>query len=300
MMNQAITKEKNVEVIDCPICMDTIEGEKNKVITECGHCFHTSCLMKNVAHNGFGCPYCRDVMAEEPADNNTDEEYDEFSFNEEEEEGPDYSDNVLRGARWLFQRAEGEELDDDEDSVFEEEEEDEDEEQVDRPSVEYIVQKLVQRGVTMADVVKSILLVDHPEYQDDESFEREDNELFGKLRIIISNYQPQPAVVVAAAPVVEEEIILPVQEAMMLLHRGPIRKGVTVDKNDPDYERFSQYCNTFSSSERERHYEKMSSQIQMSGRFLEEKEKEKEKEEASAKMPFSFQMKGSCRRNEVS
>jgi hypothetical protein len=310
MMNQVITKEENV-VIDCPICMDTIEGEKNKVITECGHCFHTSCLMKNVAHNGFGCPYCRDVMAEEPADNNTDDEYGEFSI-DEEEEGPDYNDNVLRGARWLFQRAEGEEVDDEEDSVLDEEEEDEDEEQVDRPSVEYIVQKLVQRGVTMADVVKSILLVDHPEYQDDESFEREDNELFGKLRIIISNYQPPVPELVA----IEEEsnhhqssrlrshnsdeleVVLPVQEAMNLLHRGPIRKSVTVDKNDPDYERFSQYFNAFSNSEREKRYEKMSSPIQMSGRFLEEKEKEEE--EASAKIPFNFQMKGSCRRNEVS
>ena len=73
-------------VVECPICMDQIEGEKNKVTTECGHCFHTSCLMKNVVHNGFGCPYCRDAMADEPADNNSDEEYDEFSVDEEDED----------------------------------------------------------------------------------------------------------------------------------------------------------------------------------------------------------------------
>ena len=308
-MSQIIAE---VEIIECPICMDQIEGEKNKVTTECGHCFHTSCLMKNVAHNGFGCPYCRDAMAEEPADNNSDEEYGEFSIDEEEEEGPDYNDNVLRGARWLFQRAEGEELDDDQDSVLDEEEEDD--EQVDKPSVEYIVQKLIQRGVTMADVVKSILLVDHPEYQDDESFERTDNELFGKLRIIISNYEPPVPEPVPVAIAIEEEssrrhqssrlrshdsdeleeeaeIVLPVQEAMNLLHRGPIRKGITVDRNDPDFDRFSQYCETFYSSQRVSRYEKMSALVQTCGM--------EEKEEASGKLPFQFQMKGSCCRNEV-
>jgi hypothetical protein len=276
MMNQTIiNNEENNEIIECPICMDEITEGKNKVTTDCGHCFHTTCLMKNVAHNGFSCPYCRDVMAEEPPDNNSDEEYDDFSF-DEEEEGPDYSDNVLRGARWLFQRAEGEELDDEEDSVLEEEEEEENNEQLDRPSVEYIVQKLVQRGVTMADVVKSILLSDHPEYQDNESFEREDNELFGKFRIIISNYQPpapQPVVVVDV-PLennIKEEVVLSVQEAMCLVHRGPIYKSVMVDRNDADFEKFAEHCANFHISEKEQNIQ----------------------------MPFSFQMKGSCRRNEV-
>ena len=157
MMNKSINNikevEVEVEVVECPICMDEIE-EKNKVTTECGHCFHTSCLMKNVAHNGFGCPYCRTVMAEEPADNNSDEEYDEFSL--DEEEGPDYSDNVLRGARWLFQRAEGEDLDDEEDSVLGEEEV-EDEGEVVRPSVDYIVGKLGCRKLLLVFLKELIL-----------------------------------------------------------------------------------------------------------------------------------------------
>jgi hypothetical protein len=50
---------------ECPICMEVIVTTKNIVITECGHTFHCSCLMTNVAHNGFGCPYCRTAMAEE-------------------------------------------------------------------------------------------------------------------------------------------------------------------------------------------------------------------------------------------
>jgi hypothetical protein len=273
----------NVEIVECPICIEQIEGEKNKVTTECGHCFHTSCLMKNVAHNGFGCPYCRDAMAEEPADDNSDEEYDEFSVDEEDEE-PEYTDNVLRGARWLFQRAEGEEVDDEEDTVLDEEEERDDVEP--RAPVDYIVEKLVERGVSMAELVKAILIRDHEEYQFHDEFDRADDELFGKLRIIISNYQPpapQSADVVVDAVEEVVETVLPVQEAMNLLHRGPIRKGITVDKNDPDYERFSQYCDVFYSSQRVTRYERIAAALV-----------QEEKAEASNKVPFSFQMKGSC------
>ena len=264
MMNQiANTVKVNAEeeIIECPICMDQIEGEKNKVTTECGHCFHTSCLMTNVAHNGFGCPYCRDAMAQEPADNNSDEEYDDFSVDEDGE--PDYTDHVLQGARWLFQRADGEEVDDDEDSETESESDDEEDERVEvepRPSIDYIVERLVQRGVSMEDLVKSILLRDHDEYQFHE-FERGDSELFGKLRIIISNFQP---VVVEALPVSPVEV----QEQV-------------VEKADYDgnFEKFNKYCESYYSSERVSRYERMADIVQ---------------EEDSVKMPFSFQMKGSC------
>jgi len=186
------------EIVECPICMDEISGEKNKITTECGHCFHANCLMKNVSHNGFGCPYCRTVMAEVPADDISDNEYDDFSI---EENQNDFSDNVLRGARWLFQRAEGEELDDEEDSVLDEEETDEVVDE--RPSVEYIVEKLVQRGVTMEDLVKSLLSIDHYEFQAEESFERADSEVYGKFRAIITSFHPAsvntPAAVVPAS-----------------------------------------------------------------------------------------------------
>ena len=66
--------------IECPICFECVEPTKNCVTTECGHCFHTNCLMKNVAHNGFGCPYCRTAMAEEPeeSEDGDDDESDEL------------------------------------------------------------------------------------------------------------------------------------------------------------------------------------------------------------------------------
>jgi len=50
---------------DCPICMEVVSPEINSLITECGHTFHTSCLLNNVLHNGFGCPYCRRALVEE-------------------------------------------------------------------------------------------------------------------------------------------------------------------------------------------------------------------------------------------
>jgi len=37
---------------------------KNCVTTKCNHSFHSSCLMQNVAINGFTCPCCRAIMAE--------------------------------------------------------------------------------------------------------------------------------------------------------------------------------------------------------------------------------------------
>ena len=35
-----VTETIVTENIDCPICMDPIDGNKNIVVTECGHKFH--------------------------------------------------------------------------------------------------------------------------------------------------------------------------------------------------------------------------------------------------------------------
>ena len=65
------------ETIDCPICMDPIDGNKNSVVTECGHKFHCSCLMKNSCHNGFDCPMCRSAMVEDMEEDDDEEEEDD-------------------------------------------------------------------------------------------------------------------------------------------------------------------------------------------------------------------------------
>jgi len=154
--------------IDCPICMDCIETSKNCVTTECGHCFHASCLMTSVAHNGFGCPYCRTTMAEVP------EEEDETVWSEEDDEENEdmFDDNALRGFRFFWNIQNGEDHDDDDDA-----DEQQLEEWADRanvsvevqhiPSSTFIAQKLQQQGVSYEELVK-IILLQHDEYSDDE------------------------------------------------------------------------------------------------------------------------------------
>ena len=144
-------------VNECPICMDPIETQRNCVTTECGHCFHTNCLMTSVAHNGFGCPYCRTKMAEEVADEES--EYDD----DEEEIYEQYDDYALRGLRFFNNNINGEQHDqedlDDEGEDAEEDDEEvvEEAEEVTPPPVSYVAQKLVEQGVTMETLLKAVL-----------------------------------------------------------------------------------------------------------------------------------------------
>ena len=109
--------------MECPICFDVILANVNCVTTDCGHSFHTSCLMKNTAVNGYDCPYCRTQMAEAPDDAFSEygdgddfhrEEYGDDDIDEEEydttEEDEEYT---LIGFRWFFQQIHGEELEGD-------------------------------------------------------------------------------------------------------------------------------------------------------------------------------------------
>ena len=188
--------------IDCPICMDVIEVSRNCVTTECGHCFHASCLMQNIVHNGFGCPYCRTAMAEPP------EEDEETVWSDEEEEEEEmFDENALRGFRFFWNNINAEEHDEDDDAdeqqLEEWTEQAEDEEQTNVPSTDFVAEKLRQQGVSYEQLVKMMLL-QHEEYAEDEEVERLDNETFGKIRIIVSNYAHEQASIVSvqAEPVV--------------------------------------------------------------------------------------------------
>ena len=175
-------------VNECPICMEPIDMNKNCLTTECGHCFHTSCLMTSVAHNGFGCPYCRTKMAEEVVDE--DSEYDD-----EEEIYEQYDDYVLRGLRFFNNNLNGEEhdqedLDDESEDTEDAEEEDEDEEDTRPPPVSYVAQKLAEQGVTTEDLLKAILCSVNNYESEYEDFERVENEIFGRVQTILNNYTP--------------------------------------------------------------------------------------------------------------
>ena len=81
---------------ECPICYDEITNKANKTITECGHCFHSSCLIKHAVLTNTGCPMCRQQLAdieesESESDTNSysdseSDDYDEDDADEEEED----------------------------------------------------------------------------------------------------------------------------------------------------------------------------------------------------------------------
>jgi len=101
-------------IMECPICFDLILPNVNCVTTDCGHSFHTSCLMKNTAVNGYDCPYCRTQMADAP-----ESEYGDGDHEDDDDDDDDYADEeeeeeyTLMGFRWFFQQIHGEELEGD-------------------------------------------------------------------------------------------------------------------------------------------------------------------------------------------
>jgi len=74
---------------ECPICLEPVSQEKNCMITECGHCFHSSCIMQNASLNGFQCPYCRTKMADEQ-DSDSDDDSDDDDSDDDSDD--DYND----------------------------------------------------------------------------------------------------------------------------------------------------------------------------------------------------------------
>ena len=69
---------------------------------------------------------------------------------------------------------------------------DDDEEEI--PDATYVTQKLIERGITMEDLVKNILFQEHSDWGEKYSdYERRSSEIFGQFRAIISRYTPPNA-----------------------------------------------------------------------------------------------------------
>ena len=165
---------------ECPICMEIIDLCKNCSTTECGHHFHSNCLMKSIAFNGFGCPYCRFEMVEE-IDDSEDEDYENDVDADEQDEGDDEHEE------------DQETLEDDEGYDEGNEEDDEQNSNEELPSFELIQKKFIEKGITYECLVKSIMfnsMIYHKnenftEYQKYNTFMEE---LFFD---IISKYEPE-------------------------------------------------------------------------------------------------------------
>jgi hypothetical protein len=82
--------------IECCICYDTINTEKNNCVTECGHQFCFKCLATSMVHNGCTCPCCRSPLVEVSSDDGEeDDEDDEDGEDDEDDENDEveYHDN---------------------------------------------------------------------------------------------------------------------------------------------------------------------------------------------------------------
>ena len=172
---------------ECPICMDAICGDKNCVTTDCGHNFHASCLFKNMAHNGFGCPYCRTELAEVPEeeDDDSDDEDDDDWIDEEEP----YSNSSLRSLRQMFQEDynaadDAEEDDEDEDDGYFHGEEDYE----NAPTSQIMAAKLMEKGVTYHQLVESLCSSNLDEYRFKMEYNETADKIYGKMRGILANH----------------------------------------------------------------------------------------------------------------
>lgn len=171
----------NEPEIECPICFDSINPKVNSVITECGHRFHSKCLMENVMHNGFGCPYCRSDMVDKPIINRNviEQEYEYIDENEnmELEEGEivrtdfqEFADRQrfhdemhelyysLTSFRMFQQRIEGEEPEEEEEEELRERLDMERRDRKNQRDAEYIITSVsTNNNITKEDLIRAIL-----------------------------------------------------------------------------------------------------------------------------------------------
>jgi hypothetical protein len=194
---------EQVIATECPICLETIDGLCNRVVTDCGHAFHCSCLMQNAVYNGFGCPYCRSTLATSPK-----EEEEEFDDDDDESfDSSIFEEDALTSFRMFHQQLEGEDVEEepvenDWSTVDGDEPRDEAEDPDHMPNAAYIARKLIERGVTMEDLVKNLIMLDHPAIGLEE-YERPANGVYGNIRAIIHQYRPPRVAVVPVLEVVE-------------------------------------------------------------------------------------------------
>jgi hypothetical protein len=105
---------------------------------------------------------CRNELASVPSDEDSDEDSDDDGDDYDEDE----EDFLLRGARWLMMRAEGEEIeedDTDDESIMSDDSDiylrdDPEIEELPNTSIAYISQKMLARGITFEQLVALYVL----------------------------------------------------------------------------------------------------------------------------------------------
>lgn len=199
---------------ECSICLDEVSSLLNKIATECGHIFHTACLLKNVSINGFNCPYCRNELVKKPksvvsisSESSFEEDYLRTrNYNLPRYNGRWFERRGLRSLRWFTQRLEGEEPDTDSDSDSDSDnDDDEDINQIHEnfilnseglrlPTPKYIMEKLQEKNISVESLITSIIIADHTDiYHTNRttfnSLETSSNRVYGAIRSIIHRFR---------------------------------------------------------------------------------------------------------------
>lgn len=121
--------------MECPICYELLNNDKDCLTTSCGHQFHSSCILKHTIYNGYTCPCCRKDLVDMPKctcgrmHGNFDSDDESVSLNAGSSEGDndtihsreynyghldvDTTEEVFTSFRWFHQRNEGVELEED-------------------------------------------------------------------------------------------------------------------------------------------------------------------------------------------
>jgi hypothetical protein len=122
-----------------------------------------------------------EIDSEDDDDDDTDytESDDGSHYDRSGEDNYEKEEYALRGLRLFMNRIEGEE-NDPADFSFEED--------VSPPTVDYIIEKLVQKEGIIQDLVKS-LIVHHDDYMENYTYTIISHDLWGKLNGIISDYK---------------------------------------------------------------------------------------------------------------
>jgi len=190
--------------MECPICLCNITDiEKDVVTTNCGHTFHTSCLIRNVLQNGANCPYCRGVMTTHLESQEEEEE------DEEDEDSENLQEYVQRFTH-LIEEHDGDEQEYDIHMVRREEEERVTRQLFTRvpnlqeqrlaeqpftmaPDLHTIARQLIYRNILYEDLVASLLWKEQDELRIHHDIAREDYfrkyvEIMDKLRTINELY----------------------------------------------------------------------------------------------------------------
>lgn len=192
--NDSIKNQKKEETHDCPICFETIE-KNNCIMTECGHAFHASCLMRHTAVNGYSCPYCRTDMVDKEVFNSDDDETiydddDETIYDDDDDEesidslrfdgGRHRRNHVevltneinMQNFRWLFQRANNEETEEDVDDtvttmtrLIAMDREAEIIDQENKDQMDKVMELVKKTNITFQDIVYAFLVQYIPDYK---------------------------------------------------------------------------------------------------------------------------------------